>query len=165
MWRQRQREQQRAESVTKGHGRLEHRTLTSTTALNEYLRWPGVQQVFKVERRRTMRGQTSVEAAYGITSLSRDQADAERLLALTRRHWGIENRLFYVRDVIFGEDQCRVRTGSAAQVLAAMRNIAITLLNLSGCRNKAAALRRFAAQPRKAIALARGELESGKLEN
>jgi predicted transposase YbfD/YdcC len=114
-----------------------------------------VQQVFKVERRRTIRGQSSVEVCYGITSLSREQADARRLLELTRQHWGIENRLFWVRDVTFGEDACRVRSGGAAQVMAGLRNAVITLLNRAGCRNKAAALRRYAAKPEEAIALVR----------
>ncbi len=94
-----QQEQQATSSLGKGHGRVETRRLTSTTALNGYLDWPGVQQVFQVERQRTIRGQTTTEIAYGITSLSRDRADAEKLMALTRGHWGIENRLHHVRDV------------------------------------------------------------------
>jgi len=58
--------------------------------------------------------------------------------------------------VTFGEDACRVRTGHAPQNLAIVRNLAITLLNGIGCKNKAAALRRHAAQPREALALIRG---------
>ena len=107
------REQQTASSLDKGHSRVESRQLTSTTALNDYLDWPGVGQVFQVERQRTIRGQTTTEIAYGITSLSRDRADAAKLLALIRDDWGIENSLHYVRDVTFGEDTCRVRTGHA----------------------------------------------------
>ncbi len=105
-------------------------------------------------------GQTTTEIAYGITSLSRDRADAEKLLALTRDHWSIENSLHYVRDVTFGEDACRVRTGHAPQNLAAIRNLTITLLNKAGFKNKAAALRRHAAHPNEALALIRGEPEN-----
>lgn len=149
-----------ASSLDKGHGRVETRKLTSTTAINDYLDWPGVQQVFKVERTRTIHGQTTTEIAYGITSLSRDRADTAKLLALTRDHWGIENSLHYVRDVTFGEDACRVRTGHAPQNLAAIRNLVITLLNKAGFKNKAAALRRHAAHPNEALALIRGEPEN-----
>jgi hypothetical protein len=79
--------------VDKGHGRIERRTLTSTTALNAYVDWPGVGQVFRLVRERTIGDTTTTEVVYGITSLTRAQADAGRLLALTRDHWGIENRL------------------------------------------------------------------------
>jgi len=153
-------EQQTATTVNKGHGRIEQRTLTSTTALNEYLDWPGVQQVFRLERRRTIKGKCTTEIAYGITSLARTQADAAALLALVRGHWSIENNLFGVRDTTFGEDACRVRTGHAPQNLAAIRNAVITLLNQHNRSNKAATLRRHAAHPQEAIALIRGSPEN-----
>lgn len=137
----------------KGHGRTERRTLTSTTALNGYLDWPGLKQVFKVERRRTVRGQTTREVSYGITSLPRERADAAKLLTLVRDHWGIENRLFHVRDVTFGEDACRVRSGSAPHILSGLRNLCIYLLDAAGFTNKARALRRHAAHPDEALAL------------
>jgi predicted transposase YbfD/YdcC len=139
--------------VDKGHGRVERRTLTSTTALNAYLDWPGVGQVFRLVRERTTGGATTTEVAYGITSLTRAQADAGRLLTLTRDHWGIENRLHYVRDETFGEDRCRVRRGSAPQLLAAVRNVAIYLLEGVAAASKAAATRRFAAHPQEALPL------------
>lgn len=82
-------------------------------------------QVFELERVRVLKGKIEVEAVYGITSLTRDQADAEALLALVRGHWGIENGLHWVRDVTMGEDACRVRRGNAPQVLAALRNAAL----------------------------------------
>jgi hypothetical protein len=82
--------------VDKGHGRLERRTLMSTTALNDYLDWPGVRQVCQVERRRTIHGETTTEIAYYVTSLPRARSNAKRLLALARRHWGaIENGVHY----------------------------------------------------------------------
>ena len=151
---------QSAQSTDKGHGRIEHRRLSSTTELNDYLDWPGVRQVFMLHRRRTVQGKISVEEVYGITSLSRQQADAKDLLALARNHWGIENSLHWVRDVTFGEDACRVRTGQAPRFLAACRNLAIGLLNRAGCTNKAAALRRHAAKPYEALKLIRGSPEN-----
>lgn len=147
---------QTAQSTNKGHGRIEHRHLSSTTELNDYLDWPGVQQVFLLHRRRTMQGRTSVEKVYGITSLSQEEAPAEELLDLVRGHWCIENSLHWVRDVTFGEDACRVRTGQAPRFLATCRNLAIGLLNRVGCTNKAAALRRYAAKPHEALELIRG---------
>ena len=139
--------------MDKGHGRIEVRRLTSTTALNGYLDWPAVGQVFELERVRQVQGRAEVEVVYGIASLTRGQADAARLLALVRGHWSIENQLHYVRDETLGEDRCRVRKGAAAQVLAAVRNTAIHLLAGSAWPSKAAATRRYAAHPHEALAL------------
>lgn len=142
--------------MSKGHGRLERRTLTTTPLLNDYLRgqgWPDVGQVFRVERRRTVRGETSVEVAYGLTSLRPDQADAARLLELVRGHWGIENSLHHVRDVTLGEDACRVRSGRAPQLLASLRNLVLHLIASLDAASNAAALRRLAAKPRQALDL------------
>lgn len=140
---------QAATTRGKGHGRVEVRTLTSTTWLNGYLSdWPRLAQVFRVERERRVRGAVTVEVVYGITSLARDAADAARLLALARAHWGIENGLHRVRDGTFREDACRVRSGTAPQVLASMRNVAVYLLNrVEGVPSVAAATRKVAAQP------------------
>ncbi len=134
---------------------METRTLTRSTALRDYVDWPDLTQAFKLVRQRTLRGKTTTETVFGITSLPPDRADAETLLRLTRQHWGIENRVFYVRDVTLGEDHCRVRTGSAPIILSTLRNIAINLLNARNVTNKAAALRRHAARPYEALALIR----------
>lgn len=150
-------ERQHASTADKGHGRVERRTIRTTTALKGYSDWPGLEQAFMLQRQRTIAGKTTVETAYGITSLTREKADAKALLVLTRDHWGIENRLHWVRDMTFGEDACRVRKGSAPRILAAFRNTAISLLNAVGCTNIAARLRRHAAQPTLALALIRGD--------
>jgi hypothetical protein len=144
----------------KGHGRREVRRLTSSTALAGYLDWPGVQQVFRVERERTCGGQTTCEVAYGLTSLPRARASAARLLELNRGHWRIENQLHYVRDVTLGEDACRVRSGAAPQLLASLRNTLLSLLNAGGYKNKAEALRFFAARPLQAYHLVRDPPEN-----
>jgi predicted transposase YbfD/YdcC len=128
--------------------------VTTSTWLNQYHRaWPKLSQVVRVERERRVRGETTVEVAYYITSLGRDRADAARLGELIRKHWGIENRLHRVRDVTLGEDASRVRRGSSVQVLAALRNTAVYLLGLVKASSKAAATRRFAAHPNEAVHL------------
>jgi predicted transposase YbfD/YdcC len=124
----------RAAGWDKGHGRIEWRQLEATPALTGYLTWPGAAQVCRIERRRRIRGEESVEVVHAITSLSPERADAARLLELSRAHWGIENRLHWVRDVTLGEDACRVRTGAAPQVLAACRNAVLTLVRRLGLR-------------------------------
>lgn len=117
----------------KGHGRIEWRQLEATAALTGYLTWPGAAQVCRIERRRRIRGEESVEVVHAITSLSPERADAARLLALSRARWEIENRLHRVRDVTPREDACRVRcSGYAPQALAACRNAVLTLLRGPG---------------------------------
>lgn len=76
----------------------------------------------------TVGSQTSCEVCYAITSCPAELVDAKTLLAVWLAHWSIENRLHYVRDVSFGEDQSQVRTGQAPQVFAAFRNAAISWL-------------------------------------
>lgn len=129
------------------------RTLISTTILNDYKDWPGLAQVFRLTRERTAAGKKTTEIAYGITSLPRERGDAQRLLSLSRGHWGIENRLHYVRDVTMGEDACRVRKGSAPQILAAVRNVALHILSGVKPKNIAASIRHLAAKPFKAVRL------------
>ena len=85
---------------------------------------------------------------YLITSVPRERAGAATLLGWARGHWGIENRLHYVRDVTMGEDANRTRSGSGPQALAALRNLAISKLRLDGVTNIAAGLRRNAARVR-----------------
>jgi predicted transposase YbfD/YdcC len=108
--------------------------LQATSSLAAYLSpaWPGLAQVCRITRRRVVRGQESVETVYAITSLTAEQADPARLLALSRDHWRIENCLHYVRDVTCREDQCRTRARAAPQVLAALRNTVLTIIRRSG---------------------------------
>jgi predicted transposase YbfD/YdcC len=129
------------------HGdRQEVRRRWASSALAGYLDWPGVSQVLKVERVVARQGQRRREVRYAVTSLGPD-VGAARLLELVRSHWAIENRLHWVRDVTLGEDGCRVRTGAAPQVLAALRNVVLALLRRRGVQNVAAALREHGWQP------------------
>lgn len=115
-------------SVDKGHGRLEKRTVQTTPILTKHEKWRGLKQGIKITRERTIAGKTTVEVTLAITSLSSERADAQALLTATRNHWLIENGLHYVRDVTLGEDASRVRSGTAPQVLAALRNTVVHLL-------------------------------------
>lgn len=140
-----------AKQVDRHGNRTEVRTLWASAALADYLRWPGIAQVCKVVRVVAQAGRRTCEVRYAITSLV--TAPAARLLRLVRGHWGIEHRLHYVRDVTFGEDASRIRTGAAPQVMAALRNVVLGLLRQQGWTNIAAALRHYAWQPRAALHL------------
>ena len=115
--------------------------------LSGYTDWPHMAQVCRIERIVVRGSETSTDISYAVTSLSPHRATARRLLKLSREHWGIENRLHWVRDVTFDEDRCQVRAGSAPQVLSTIRNTVIGLLRIAGNSNIAAALRRNAARP------------------
>ena len=135
------------------HGdRVETRRLWASTALAGYLDWPGARQVLCVERVCVRRGQTTSQVRYAITSLG-PEVGAEALLGYVRGHWGIENRLHWVRDVTMGEDASQVRAGAVPQVMAALRNTVLGLLRGAGWTNVAAALRHYAWQPGAALAL------------
>src|SRR2546423_7798017 len=146
---------QSAESLDLGHGRIEKRKLQSSSALSDHELWPGLEQVFAIEREVTHQksGKSSQEVGYGCTSLTKQRASAAMLLKLVRGHWTIESKSHWVRDVTFDEDRSQVREGNIPQVMAALRNTVIGLMRKAGESNIAAACRRFAAQPRAALAL------------
>ena len=130
--------------------------MTSILAAHLAPTWPGVAQVCRLTRQRRRHGKQSTETVYAITSLTAAEDTPARLLALARAHWGIENRLHYVRDVAWGEDQGRTRTGAAPQVLAALRNAALTLIRRRRL-TPAEAFDHFSAYQHKAIKAVRRE--------
>lgn len=137
-------------------GRIEKRTIRVSTEMNSYLAdWPLIEQVAEVTRTVTVRktGTTSQEVVYLITPLTPQEACPARLLELVRGHWGIENSSHYVRDVTFGEDRSRLRSGQGPQIMAAFRNLAITLIHRQGSSQIAATRRHFASHPRLAFRL------------
>jgi predicted transposase YbfD/YdcC len=105
--------------------------------------FPHCGQVFEVERTVRKLDGTPLrhEIVQGITSLTKRTASPKRLLEIIRGHWSIENRLHWVRDVTFDEDRSQVRKGAGAQVMASLRNLAISLLRLVGATSIAAAVR------------------------
>jgi predicted transposase YbfD/YdcC len=115
-----------------------------------------VKQVFHLRRERTIRGVTTVEDAYGLTSLSPEEASPARLLRLIRSHWTIEDQLHGVRDGSPGEDASRVRSGAAPQVAAGLRNLSLFLLRKRArCQKQgiADAIRDLRFDPAKAVKL------------
>jgi len=149
---------QTAKTTNKSRGRLEERTITINSMLNDYLDWPNLGQVFKLERRFTYlaSGKVYAETQYGITSLTDQEATPERLLQIIRSEWGIENGLHYRRDVTFREDLTRMTQKSFGRAMTIINNLVISLLNSQGFDNHARARRSFAAHPDQAFAILSG---------
>jgi predicted transposase YbfD/YdcC len=142
--------------VDKGHGRIEVRTAQSRQLLKSWLRARGftkAEQVVRVERSRAIEGKTTVSVEYYVTSLDWTRATAFDLLRWIRAHWAIENQSHHVRDVTFAEDASRVRKGSSAEVMAALRNVVIHLLKDVPAVSTRAATHRLQVHPEEAIAL------------
>lgn len=137
--------QTEASQTNSGHGRLERRTLRLLTDEEAYLDWPGVRQLFRLERKRceTRTGIETTEIVYGITSCSPERASAEQLLNWTRQYWGIENGLHYRRDVTLHEDATRISQPALAKSMATINNFIVGLAQKLGFSNLAAARRAF----------------------
>ena len=153
------------ETVEKSHGRLETRCLKASTSLNTYLDWPGITQVFQYRYtyKNLKTGVETHKVHYGITSLAPEAAAAERLLVLRRGHWSIENKSHWMRDTLFGEDTSPVRCGAIPQVMAALRNTALSVFRFTGITRIADKMRYYASKPKLAVNLIIGE--SLKLNN
>lgn len=133
-----------------GHGKRTTRAIKVANA-PDWVDFPGAAQVAQVRRTVTRQGKKTVEVVYLITSADHRTAPPATLAAWVQGHWGIENRLHWVRDVTFDEDRSQARTGTAPQVMASLRNTAIGLLRLNGWNNIAATLRHHARHPNKAV--------------
>ena len=132
----------------RGHGRAERRIL-KITAVAAGLAFPHAAQAIQIVRRRRLgrKKKWSAETCYAVTSLTVTQASPAELAAIIRGHWAIEDRLHWVRDMDFDEDRSQVRTASGPRVMAALRNLAITIFRLAGYASIAAALRYHARRP------------------
>lgn len=95
----------------------------------------------------------TTETSFYITSLTAEQADAEQLAQLIRGHWGIGNRIHWVRDVTFDEDRSQIRTGNGPRVMATLRNLAIGALRIAGHTNIAAGVRSVSRNLNRALTL------------
>jgi predicted transposase YbfD/YdcC len=136
----------------RGHGRVERRILKVVSVRG--FGFPHVAQVIQVTRKVRDLGTRSwsTVTVYAITSLAHHQASPARLADLLRGHWQVENGLHWVRDATFAEDASRVRTGTAPQVMACLRNLVIGALCRAGPVNIAAALRHHSRDPRRPLA-------------
>jgi hypothetical protein len=142
-----------AVQVKKGHGRIEKRTILTSTVLNDYLDdWPGLAQVFRVETIVWCGKLHTRHVRYGFTNLSPQQAGPERVLELLCAYWGIESGLHYRRDVTLLEDATRLTVGDAGQVMEILNNLVIGLC-LSQRKNVAGARRWFDAHSECALDL------------
>jgi predicted transposase YbfD/YdcC len=137
----------------RGHGRIETRTIKVYRA-PENLPFPDVKQVFQVERRFTdLDGNPlSHHVEVGITSLPHTIANPAMIAKLLRGHWSIEV-LHHIRDTTYAEDASQVRTGSTPRAMATFRNMAISLLKLTGWTNIAQATHHMRSYPHHAATL------------
>lgn len=147
-----------AQKVNKGHGRLEVRTIQTSEMLNSYSGWPGLAQVYRLERtiqywRSGNCYRTTCEVEFGITSLTRQKASASRLLEIRRAHWGIEAGLHYRRDVTLKEDATRMTVGNTGIIMASINNLVLALIQQAKFYNAAQARRWFAANLSQAFTL------------
>jgi predicted transposase YbfD/YdcC len=117
------------ESPALQHGRIESRAIWTSTALNTYLDFPHVGQVFAIERETIEKktGKTSSETIYGVTDHSPQSAGPARLLAYNREHWRVEAH-HYILDWNWDEDRCRLRTGHGPANITRLRRFAIGLI-------------------------------------
>jgi len=132
-----------ATSLDRGHGRRVRRTI-KVAAAPALLDFTGAVQVAQIRRTRTVAGRKSVEVVYVITSIPTTDASPTQIAAWVQGHWAIENRLHWVRDVVYDEDRSAVRTGHAPRVMAILRSTAISVLRLAGATSIAAATRHHA---------------------
>ena len=132
-----------ATSLDRGHGRRVRRTI-KVAAAPALLDFAGAVQVAQIRRTRTLAGKKSVEVVYVITSMPSTDASPTQIAAWVQGHWSIENRLHWVRDVVFDEDRSAVRTGQGPRVMATLRSTAISVLRLTGATSIAAATRHHA---------------------
>jgi predicted transposase YbfD/YdcC len=137
-------------SVSKDHGRRARRTIKVALA-PAWIGFEGAAQVAQLRRTVTKKGKKTVEVVYLITSDR--SASPETLASWVRRHWHIENKLHWVRDVTYQEDKSLVRTGNAPRVMASLRSLAISILRLDGHANIAAANRHHARDPQRTLKL------------
>lgn len=137
------------------HGRVEQRSLTVITLREGEVNWPGARQVYRLRTRLWNLNGTreSVTVQYGITSLSSSEAEAKRLLRLSRGHWSVENQAFWVRDVVFREDASSVKTGNIVASLATLRGAVLTLIRAHGHGRIARTMRVLNADRRRALRL------------
>jgi len=118
-------------TVDKGHGRIEVRECWSTSDpgylgyIGTLAQWQSIGSIVMVQSERRLGEETTVTRRYFISSL---KSDAELLLHAVRSHWGIENKVHWVLDITFREDDCRIRKGNGAENFAVLRHIALNLL-------------------------------------
>ncbi len=141
------------QTTNRGHGRIESRSVRCAPAPGGL--FPHAAQVVEIIRDvHDLDGvRRSGEIAYAVTSLTPGKANADVVGESVRGHWGIENRLHWVRDVTYDQDRSQVRTGTTPRVMASLRNLAIGILRLAGATNIASTTRWLARNPHRTLPL------------
>jgi predicted transposase YbfD/YdcC len=143
-----------ARTAGAGHGRREVRRLKVCT-VRPGLLFPHAVQAMEIKRRTNRKtGKVETKTVYAVTSLPPEQASPALLAELIQNHWSVE-ALHHVRDVTFGQDASRVRTGTAPRAMATLRNLAIGLMRQAGWTNIAAAADHHRSRPQHATAMLR----------
>jgi predicted transposase YbfD/YdcC len=147
--------------VQKGHGRLEVREIWTSTQMNDYYAkdWTGAAQVFMIRRTVREKGEERIQIVYGITNLARKKANAQRILELNQKHWSVENRLHYRRDVTLREDSSQTRIKGAPETLAVINSGILALMDYLGVKNVASKMRHFDYYYQEALELLLGRLK------
>lgn len=143
-----------AQTIDQGHGRTaDTRHLVVTNDLLAVPDWPGLAQVFRVERTWQQKGKQHQQIRYGITSIPKAIGTPERLLQLRREHWLIENRGHRAKDVNLDEDASLIHHGQGPMVLSVLRDVSLNLLRHAGHTRIASAMRDYAQHVDAAVAL------------
>lgn len=138
-------------SLTLAHSRIEQRSIWASTALNDDLNFPGVGQVFVIERPTLKKTtcETSTETVYGVTSHPPTTVSAAAILAFNRDHWSVENGCHYLLDWHWDEERCTIRTQYGPENLTALRRFAIGVIKATSRETVAATLQRLARNVRR----------------
>jgi predicted transposase YbfD/YdcC len=120
-----------ANEVDKGHGRLEERQCTVTENIGwlkkRHSKWEEINSIVEIKSRREIKDKVTMESRYYISSLP---ASADKILNASRQHWGVENKLHWVLDISFNDDQCRIRKGNAPRNIAVIKKAVLNLLHI-----------------------------------
>lgn len=140
----------------KGQKETREISVSSDSQICHYLNWPGLTHIWQMRKMVTKKGATTTEVSVGIAGLGKEIIEnkdiAEVIAEYIRGHWSIENRLHRQRDVVFNEDHATVRCGNAPEIMAALKNLVISIFHRATVRSFPKAMRRFAARPEELFA-------------
>ena len=139
-----------SEPYTLAHGRIESRSIWTSTLLNDYLDFPCVGQIFAIHRHTIDKksGQETNDIAYGLTSHSPMSANAEQVLKFNRNHWCVESH-HYLLDWNWNEDRCTIRKGHGPENITCLRRFAVGLIKAISKDSVAATIEKLARNVRR----------------
>jgi predicted transposase YbfD/YdcC len=135
----------------KGQTEIREVFVSSDPELLSYLSWPGLTHIWQMKKTVTKQGKITTTVSVGIARITKDilgdRSEAQAIAEYIRGHWGIENRLHRTRDTVFNEDHATIRKGNGPQIMAALKNLVISIFHRGTVRSFTKALRRFAIKP------------------